>query len=120
MAGPASSQLYKNGTVKNQTSVKVAPSQIHTSKATVPNYKQQSNAVSRVVAKPFNLKDPRLVKCAKLIQSYIRRRRFRQLVHAMIIRRKVSMGYLSKDSLQQIAVATRKRLENADKKTKNV
>jgi hypothetical protein len=30
------------------------------------------------------------------------------------------MGYLSKDSLQQIAVATRKRLENADKKTKNV
>lgn len=55
-------------------------------------------------------------KCARIIQTFIRRRRFRKLVHAMIIRRKVQQGYYSKAKMQEIEWSTRKRLEDLDKK----
>ena len=51
-----------------------------------------------------------------MIQSLFRRRRFRKLVNAMIIRRKVQLGYYSKDYMMQIEASTRKRLIDIEKK----
>lgn len=51
-----------------------------------------------------------------MIQSLFRRRRFRKLVNAMIIRRKVQLGYYSKDYMMQIEASIRKRLIDIEKK----
>lgn len=50
-----------------------------------------------------------------MIQSLFRRRRFRKLVNAMIIRRKVQLGYYSKDYMMQIEAPTRKQLIDIEK-----
>ena len=49
-------------------------------------------------------------KCARMIQAWFRRRRFRKLVHAMIVRRKVQLGYYSKSKLDNIEQTTLRSL----------
>ena len=60
----------------------------------------------------------KMIKAVKVVQRWFRRRRFRQLVFAIIVRNKVQKKKLTGESLKQFSKETLDRLNRADAEQK--